>query len=341
VTLVRKFLPMECDVIVVDGVWGAGKTAVISVIGDMPGVEKVKLELVHEHLCILEHLGRIKPDGASYMHNVFADMNQYHNLIGREVNFRPSDATGTRNTLGSTARYLRRMFGPAGDDTVSRINAENLAYHVVSHHVLPVVAPLHRTFGDRLRLVEIVRHPVHLVRYWNDYLVDLGRHREFTLSVDVGGEKIPWWATDWADTYQAANTMDRAIRSIHWLYESIYRALDEHHPHVLALSFEDVVMRPESTFARLSSFLGRPLGPRAKRIMRREKIPRTSVTRGRAFSTHNWATVGEVEEAEVYRRELDYVHERASSEGIDLFHRCVEAYGLRFPSELDPLHVRS
>lgn len=333
---VRKFLPIESDVIVVDGLWGVGKTAVTSVIGAMKNVEKVKLELIHEYVCVLRSLGKIDEDACRFLLQTYADINQYHNLIGREVNFRPSDATGTKNTPGSTARYLRRMFDDAGDDIVNQILDQNIAYHFVAHQILPVAQPLFEAYGERLKMVHIVRHPIHLARYWHDYLRDTMRHREFTVSLDVDGEKVPWWAASWAEEFAAMGTMDRALSSISHLFDRLDSGLRELNTRnqILVLPFEDVVMRPQSAFPKIADFLGRELSRKTDKILARERIPRPTITHGRAFSVHNWASQGDVTERQVYEMEVSYIRNDASPLALERFRETVRKYDERWPSEL-------
>lgn len=334
---VRKFLPIECDVIVVDGLWGVGKTALTATIGAMKNVEKMKLEHVHEYVCTMHHLGKMSSDATHFMLLTYADIDQYSNLIGREVNFRPKDASGTRNTVGSTVTYLRRLFQSDGDQIVEVIQKNNIAHHVVTHQILPVGEPLFDAFDKRLKMIHIVRHPVHLARYWNDYLRDSLRHREFTVSFDVEGNKVPWWAVDWANHFIAMNTMDRALSSISHLYELLISAFErhQHDSRLLIVSFEDLVMRPEKTFPAVGQFLGRELGPKTNKILKRERIPRPTITHGRAFSAHNWATKGNITEHEVYELEMQYITEHASPDVIDRFLETVRQYNELWPSELN------
>lgn len=334
---IRKFLPMECDVIVVDGMWGVGKTAVTSVIGCMNDVEKVKLDLIHEFACVLNSLGKMSDEAARFLLLTYADINQYHNLIGREINFRPSDATGTKNTPGSTLRYLRRMFAGDGDGIVTRIHRDHIAHQVVTHQILPVGEPMFSAFGDRLKMLHIVRHPMHLARYYHDYFVDWMRHREFTVSLDFEGEKIPWWAIDWAEQFLRLNTMDRALESLTFLYKRIFDQIERRRddPRLLVLSFENIVMRPHESFPAISSFLGRDPSKKTSKILAREKIPRPTITHGRAFSAHNWATKGAVSERDVYELEASYIHSSASPDVVERFRGVVDTYNNLWPSELN------
>jgi len=334
---VRKFYPIECDVIMVDGMWGVGKTAVTSVLGAMRNVEKMKLQHVHEYMCTLHYLGKISEDALRFMLLTYVDIDQYSNLISREINFRPSDASGTKNTPGSTLKYLRRLFQDDGDQIVQRIHQENIAHQVVTHQILPVGDPVFSAFGNRLRMLHIVRHPLHLARYYHDYLIDWMRHREFTVSVDVKDQKIPWWANDWSDFYMGLNTMDRALESLTCLYDLIVRQIDKYRddPRLLVISFEDIVMRPETTFSKISTFVSRELSPKTEKILRREKIPRPTITHGRAFSAHNWATKGSVTEHDVYEMEASYITDTASKDVLERFRGVVHNYNKLWPSELN------
>jgi hypothetical protein len=231
------------------------------------------------------------------------------------------------------------MFGDDGDRVVDEINSRNVAHHAVTHQVLPVAGPIFDAFGDRLKMLHVVRHPVHLVRYWRDYLSDLDREREFTVSIDHEGTKVPWWAAEWADRWAEMTTIDRTVASLVEMYRSIFSAVDARvgDPRLLVLSFEDVVMRPTPSFAAISAFLGRPLGRRTDGILVRERIPRPTITHGRAFSAHNWASSGEATEADIYAAELSLVTDAASPALVGEFLALVDEYDRRHPCELAEL----
>jgi hypothetical protein len=106
-------------------------------------------------------------------------------------------------------------------------------------------------------------------------------------------------------------------------------------PRLLVISFEDVVMRPQSTFPRIAEFLGRDLSRKTDKILSRERIPRPTITHGRAFSAHNWATDGDVTEQQVYEMEMNYVTESASPTVLARFRDTIRRYDELWPSELN------
>jgi len=178
---------------------------------------------------------------------------------------------------------------------------------------------------------------MHLARYYHDYLTDWMRHREFTVSFDHDGNKVPWWAAEWADRYVLLNVIDRALESLSHLYGLIFQQIKsyEEDSRLLVLSFENVVMRPQITFPAISRFLGRELSPKTSKILERERIPRPTITHGRAFSAHNWATEGPVTEQQVYEMEADYIRSAASNNALERFRSVIHAYNRLWPSELN------
>jgi hypothetical protein len=133
------------------------------------------------------------------------------------------------------------------------------------------------------------------------------------------------------------NTMDRALESLTCLYDLIVRQIDKYRddPRLLVISFEDIVMRPETTFSKISTFVSRELSPKTEKILRREKIPRPTITHGRAFSAHNWATKGSVTEHDVYEMEASYITDTASKDVLERFRGVVHNYNKLWPSELN------
>ena len=105
--MLKKFNCFTNEVIFIDGLWGTGKSVIAPIVGAMEGVEKQKTDSIYEYLCILIHLNKIEEDAADTLLKIYADLSQYNNLIGREVNFRWNDLTGPGHNPNSL-RYLAR-----------------------------------------------------------------------------------------------------------------------------------------------------------------------------------------------------------------------------------------
>ena len=131
----KKFYETTNDVIFLDGLQGCGKAFSASIIGGMHGVENSRYNNVFEHLSQLHYFNKISYDGCSAIFKIYADKDQYGNLIGRETNFRWSDKSGIFNNP-RTFTSIKRIFSNDGDHIMKLINDKNLALLILSHNIL-------------------------------------------------------------------------------------------------------------------------------------------------------------------------------------------------------------
>lgn len=331
----EKFNPFSNDIIFIDGIWATGKSVLAPVVSGMDRVEKVKAEHIYEYVCVLRHLNRISPDAASWMLKAYADLSQYNNLIGREVNLRWSDDSGLAGNPNSYV-YIKRLFGGEGDQKVADINNNNIALNVMTHMLMLVAPPIFEYFGDRAKIIEFVRHPLYMVRHWYTYLQGFGSPREFTISFNHRGEKIPWFTAGWEDQFVEASAMDKALLSIIKLYEWLENSIQEASAkgrNVLMLSFESLVLTPDESLQKVASFLGRAHHPRLSAILRKQKIPRKTISQGKGHAVYGWS-YDPSGERDVYMRNLAFVRSEGSAAIVDRFLALIETYNKKHPSTL-------
>ena len=84
-------------------------------------------------------------------------------MMGREVNFRPSDVSSAFND-NDPSRYIKRLFGPGDEKVPEMIQQENPILHFAVHNLLSYSEPIWQALGDRCVFIEIVRHPLYMVR---------------------------------------------------------------------------------------------------------------------------------------------------------------------------------
>ncbi|MFM8522458.1 MAG: hypothetical protein ACKOBK_10200, partial [Acidimicrobiaceae bacterium] len=270
---------------------------------------------------------------------IYADLSQYNNLIGREVNLRWSDDSGLRNNPGSLT-YLKRLFHPGGDIVAEQISRENLALLIASHELIAVSDLLYKSYGSRLKLIEVVRHPVHLFNNVRDYTATFERAREFTLSFEVEGVKVPWFAAKWADEFVASSVTDRALLSIARMQSDMINAIDSidaAQKPLLVLSFENTVLHPQESVNRLEKFLGRQSTRRTKRVLRQQNLPRQQISAGKATSSYSFNSSGPSSEGGVYKKILSEIQASGSASAIAEFRSAIDTYNSRWPSQLSEL----
>lgn len=322
------------DIIVIDGIWGVGKSAISPVVASMRGVEKKRIDPIIEYLAALRWLGKLDVDTAAAMIANYCDYFTYHNAIGREVNLRLRDDSGLKNSPG-WARYLWRAFRADGDHVEADIDATNPATLLITDLSIVGIDILERALGARLKFIEVVRHPLHLFNYYRNYLVDYSRRREFTLSFEKQRERIPWIAQDWPDLYLTSSVSDRAALLISRSQRLVSNSskIDS----MMTIAFEQFVTDTDSQIEQISDFLGRPIHYPLRGVKRRHRIPRAEVSSGKASNTRSWISSTSDAEANTYRDLLRLVDESCTREVSAEFLRAVEFYEMSWPSQLSEI----
>jgi hypothetical protein len=232
------------------------------------------------------------------------------------------------------------LFSRGGDSIVDRIRSENIAAQFVTHELLGVAEILFTTLQDRLRFVWVTRHPVHLLPYFAAYLERYDHVREFTLSVENDGSRIPWFGRQFASDWIRLSAGERAVLCIDYLIRLSWSFLDQHSAvtnRVLVVEFETFVCDPTPTMHQLQELLGRQLHPHSARLLRRANIPRPSPSAdGRTFSSLAQSAASSDARSERLRyREILKAHLKSGArENRKLFETLVRDYDRRHPTVL-------
>ena len=339
---IKKFKSQTNDVIVIDGLWGTGKSLLSPIISGMDRVEKYKSNYIYEYFCQLEYLGKVDRNTSVEMLKYLSDIDQYDNLIGREVNLRMADDSGFLKNPGSM-RYIKRIFGRQGDSFVDRINNNNIALTLMTHMALLVSEPIFEAFKERLRLIEVVRHPVYMFSNWCSAFEGFERSRVATISFDVNGNKIPWFvdSQEWTNQYASANTFERAANALIKLYLMLFKKLDsmrqEDIKRLLVISFEELVFETEKSTTSLSVFLGRSHSKSLKKILKKQKIPRKISFKGHGHAYYGFDSKSKLSERQKYEETLNELQLNISSSLFTDFLLLIDEYNHRFPGKLSQL----
>ncbi|MEY2733003.1 MAG: hypothetical protein RL340_62, partial [Gemmatimonadota bacterium] len=316
----RAFDRFTHDVIVVDGLWGTGKQLVNSIVGAAALVEHYKYNADYDYFLALHWLGRLDVNATTTLLQLLEGRNQYYGLIGREINLRLHDESG----LGSHPRrveWVRRLVSSDGDAVAERIDRENIASNLMTHCISIARRPLSEAFGNRLRFIEVVRHPVHLVRHWSRFLGDKlwRRTREFNLAVDCSNVKVPWFASPFASEFSRSSVADRACLCVARLTSSILDGVESDTPGAsLHVPFEQLVLDPGPSLKQIALFLSRDWTRRLEWVLRRNGVPRQRIADGpRIGPRYRWTSSGS--DAEVYRRLADEIDAEVSAPVRDEF----------------------
>lgn len=321
-------------VVCVGGHPGCGKTMLTPIIGGLARVEIQKFNYALEQVCALDKLGRIPADVTDAMVKLLTDQDLYHLTMSRELNWRFSDLSSVFKNPDPW-RYVRRLFQPGDTAAFARAQATDPILHYVVHNLLVISPALFRALGERLRLIEVIRHPLYMVKQWRVFIEEYGTNaRDFTIWIDYKGRAVPYFAHGWEARYLDASPMDRVIFSIHHLSKLEQDVIDHLTPderqRVVFVPFERFVLDPDPYMQKFAELLGSAVTAVTRREMRRQRVPRQRIADGIArpiYKKYGWQPParGLTERDELNRRR-EFAAREASADALALLDQMSDAY---------------
>jgi hypothetical protein len=269
-------------IILLDGISGTGKTMFSPLLSSYEHVQNPRFEYMIEYLSLSHHFGKITDDAANSLLNLLADTKCYDGIISRDVNFRPSDLSGVWSN-GNLWKYFLQLFCHDGEQAYTKLKKNNPALLFVTHQLLTCYNTLLQAFGDRLRVVEMVRHPVYLVEHWLTYIDLFGNsQRDLSIWIEYEGKTLPWLATGWESRFNSSNQYDKVIYLLDYLFSPIFEFADKNNEGktLFFVPFEKFVLYPDDYLKDLEDFLGLKASSKVFGHLKKQKVPRKSINEG-------------------------------------------------------------
>lgn len=330
----QPFSQFSNDIIFVDGLWGSGKSMLAPLISSMNGVEKAQ---IIEHVDYPLHLYAIKRigfDEACILTRYSIDILSYNTQIGRGINLRWNDWSGL-NLNSSGLRYIRRLFLREGDDALQQLFANQKALLLMPHYLFPSLDVLRSSLGKRLKYILVLRHPLFVFTHWHAYLQRFLSPREFTLSIEYRGCKVPWFShehlpNDLGDQGSITRTIALLTASYHGLLKSLRSECSDHRaqkpPDLFVVDFQQICYETASVLGLLTNFIGRPYTNSLQTILRTEKLPRSAQARGRGFLSYGFDPESKVSDSDFKAATLAEIQLGVSARLFDHFIGVIEDY---------------
>ncbi|OFY38945.1 MAG: hypothetical protein A2X18_05515 [Bacteroidetes bacterium GWF2_40_14] len=270
------------DILIIDGQGRSGKNMISVILSTMPRVEKMRLDSLLDYVPRYWSLGKMSHDAAITSLKIEADEKLYNTMISRSVNFRFDDYTGVLKS-GKPFLYIKRLFQKPEKFAVERMKKENPIFQNMTHDGIHLSQLYFDAYGERLKMVHVFRDPVGNI--YEQGLRDFGTRigtdpREFQLTYEWNGNVIPLMAEGTEDEYINGNPTERLVLLVNNMYKKNikgYLDLEEKYKSkILFLEFEEFAVNPWPYLTLLEQFLGTYVVPRTRRIMKRERCPRSS-----------------------------------------------------------------
>ena len=268
------------QILFVDGTSGAGKSAINSIIPCFENVEIPIWDAFYETISLIYECGKIDKDSAVAFMGTLAETRLYDALVGRHTNFRYRDGSSifhNPNFIDNITRIIKKD----GDSVINKIKKEKRILTIGSHHLLSFPTLVHETFKDKLKIVEMIRHPSSVILFWIErrWSERIGSDpRDFSLWMTYNNSTMPWYSDGFENDYINMNDIEKVINGIKWIHEKRKFNLDKFgenkNQNILTIPFEHFIIQPMKYIDRLSSFISKNPTPRLKKFMKKAKIPR-------------------------------------------------------------------
>ena len=283
VRILRK-KDMANQVVFVDGQAGCGKTLFSPIIASLSRVELLTYSYQIQNYCSMRHLDLISADSASTLIRYDTDLQIYNTMMGRELNFRPSDLSSVFNDH-NPIRYFQRM-SQDGDELIPDIiSREKPILHLATHNLLAYSEPIWQSLGERCVFIEVIRHPLYMVRQQKLNIERLfNSNRHFSLNIEYNNEEIPFYAYGWEDLYLNSNSTQKAIHSIAQITSITEKNSQlmkgKYDAKIISIPFEPFVLKPEPWIEKITDILDSDITDSTRDIMIKQNVPRQVIADG-------------------------------------------------------------
>jgi len=282
-TLSRKNHLAE-KVVFVDGLPGCGKTLFSSIISSLDRVELLSYSYEVEHICHLFYLDKIQLDAAKTMISIQTDLRIYNSMMGRDVNFRPSDLSSALN-YHNPSKYLKRLTD-AGDAAIpKKIIQEKPILNFSVHNMLAFSCPVWESLGNRCILIEIVRHPLYMIRQQVLNMQNMiATTRSFSIYFEKDGNELIYYARGWEDKYLQSNPYERVIYFMDNIINKTKKAKHDINKkfkdNILTIPFENFVLNPDPWMSEIAKIIDTDITNTTLGVVKNQNVPRNMVAQG-------------------------------------------------------------
>jgi len=283
---VRNDILLE-KLVLVDGQAGCGKTLFSAIVSAMERVELLNYSCELENLCALNYLNKISEDAVESMIRIQMDLVIYETMMSRRANFRPGDISSVFKDVDMW-KYFKRLFSKGNEDIPDIIKKEKPILHFATHNLLSFSEPVFNSLGERVVLIEILRHPLYMliqqtlnqIKNYSSF----GTARTFHLYIKHSNGQVPFWNYGQEELYFNSNPVERAIYEMKKLTELTEnynkQKVVSNDVKVLTIPFESFVLDPWPYLNKIEDLLGSKITSKTKKVIKKQNVPRKKVSDG-------------------------------------------------------------
>ena len=258
------------DIVLVDGQPGCGKTLFSAIIAAMERVELLKYSPELENICALNYLNKISTDAAKSMIRIQMDLEIYETMMSRNTNFRPKDLSSAFRDV-DFFKYIKRLFEKGDELIPDRIRTEKPIMHYATHNLLGFSKPIFESVGKKLKIIEIVRHPLYMLiqQTYNmsNQLESDGSSRQFHLYIKHNDQQLPFWNFGQEKLFLKSNAVERAIYEMKMISDlsNDFKKNSDFIDQIITIPFESFVLNPWSFINQIKDLIKSKITKKTKK----------------------------------------------------------------------------
>ena len=322
-------------VLIVNGQPGCGKTMLSPIVAAMDRVELLTYAFELEYICALYYLQKMTVDAAIAMVRMLTDLQLYNTMMAR-VNFRPGDLSSVFSDI-HTLKYIKRLFQKGDELIPARIRKEKPILHLATHNLFPYSEPLFAALGERLVFIEVIRHPLYMIKQQELNMERLftGNARDFTIYFEHKGKQVPYFVSGWQNLFINSNFMDKAIYSlekhIKLSQEKMTYLESRYNSNFIIVPFEQYVIKPWPFMEQIEQRLENRITKKTRNMMKKQNVPRKMYSEGiglKIYKRCGWEPPekGLTERQELEKRREYALQQGASKEAMEALDRTCQEY---------------
>ncbi len=284
--------------IFIDGLPRSGKSSLCQIIVSLKHSEHIDMATNLEYILMGTIFKKITNDFAKTYLKTFFNQNAYNKLIGRGVNFRPTDFTGIPNFREPKIYYERLKIFSYGrkkyhpkkthirvksesDPALNALKNQYFFFPFQSHQLLCNFKEFSK-LDLNYKIIEFLRNPIDTTYSLISRGILEGNAkkdpRKLNLDITYKNKSLPWFVHEYKKEYSKANKFEKsalvAINEIKKIIKNkklIKKLLGKK---ILLIKFEDFVTNTNPEMKKISRFLNTSFTKSTKNYIRDANCPR-------------------------------------------------------------------
>lgn len=246
------------NTIIVDGYSASGKGVLCKYIQSFNNVEKMCVDHTYHEIAFLSETNNIKKEVAQYYFKLKLNEMYENSLLSRNMNFRPYDDSSIFQS-GNSFKYIKRLFEKDGLNVLKIIKNINPHFLIMSHFSAPFINFFFETLKNKVKFINIVRHPVYYYKHWI-YLIDSIKKNDSRMHKFLNEYKgnLFFWFENLSEAIDM-NSSERFISSFLYLNKLSLEKENSIEKKYLnqfkKISFENFVMNTDTLESEICDFL--------------------------------------------------------------------------------------